>query len=218
MESKKYCVYMHTTPSGKVYIGLTCKKPHRRWANGCGYRNQQYFYRAIQKYGWKNMHHIIVQENLSQTQASELEKQLIKLFDSTNPEKGYNISHGGEFSENRIGVSFSEEVRAKISAHNKGKILSEETRKKMSASRSGSKNWAYGKTFSAEYRKKLSESHMGQIQCNAKKVQCVETKEIFSSISEAQRTKSINNIGLVCDNPNRTSGGFHWISYVERKE
>lgn len=181
------------------------------------YKTQNYFYRAIEKYGWENMHHIIIQDNLSQTQASELEKQLISIFDSTNPRKGYNISYGGELSENRLGVSFSEEARAKISAHNKGKKMSEEARRKMSKSRIGDKNWAYGKTFSEEHRKKLSESHVGKIPCNAKKVKCVETQEVFASIAEAQRKKLINNIGIVCNNPNRTAGGYHWIIFTERE-
>lgn len=29
-----YTVYKHTTPSGKVYIGITGQKPERRWQNG----------------------------------------------------------------------------------------------------------------------------------------------------------------------------------------
>ena len=36
---KTYCVYKHTSPSGKVYIGMTCKDPpEKRWSNGNGYK------------------------------------------------------------------------------------------------------------------------------------------------------------------------------------
>lgn len=28
-----YCVYKHTSPNGKVYIGITKKKPNDRWEN-----------------------------------------------------------------------------------------------------------------------------------------------------------------------------------------
>lgn len=29
-----YCVYKHTSPSGKVYVGITKLKPKYRWNNG----------------------------------------------------------------------------------------------------------------------------------------------------------------------------------------
>ena len=32
-----YIVYMHTTPSGKRYIGITAQTVERRWQNGFGY-------------------------------------------------------------------------------------------------------------------------------------------------------------------------------------
>ena len=31
---KSYTVYKHTSPSGKVYIGITCRKPEYRWNHG----------------------------------------------------------------------------------------------------------------------------------------------------------------------------------------
>lgn len=40
-----YKVYKHTTPSKKVYIGITNQKPERRWGkNGRGYKDNDYFY------------------------------------------------------------------------------------------------------------------------------------------------------------------------------
>lgn len=36
-----YCVYKHTSPSGKVYIGITNQKPTRRWREGEGYRPKE---------------------------------------------------------------------------------------------------------------------------------------------------------------------------------
>lgn len=42
-----YTVYKHTSPSGKVYIGITKRKPEYRWNKGKGYRKDQLlFYRA----------------------------------------------------------------------------------------------------------------------------------------------------------------------------
>lgn len=36
--SENYTVYMHRFPNGKVYIGMTSKKPEDRWKRG---RTQQ---------------------------------------------------------------------------------------------------------------------------------------------------------------------------------
>ena len=52
-----YKVYKHTTPNGKVYIGITCQDPQKRWGYGCNYKNQRYFSTAIKKYGWDNITH-----------------------------------------------------------------------------------------------------------------------------------------------------------------
>lgn len=103
-----YIVYKHTSPSNKCYIGITRLKPNKRWKNGNGYITQQYFYRAIQKYGWENFKHEILHEGLSKEEAEQKEIELISYYDSTNKNKGYNISHGGNCSD-----SVSEETRKK---------------------------------------------------------------------------------------------------------
>lgn len=43
-----YIVYKHTSPSDKVYIGITKFDPKYRWLNnGRRYRNQTIFFNAI---------------------------------------------------------------------------------------------------------------------------------------------------------------------------
>lgn len=51
---------------------------------------------------------------------------------------------------------------------------------------------------------------------NVKKILCVETNEIFSSLSEAERQTKIchENISKVCRGKRKTAGGYHW-KYVE---
>ena len=51
LSSNTYCVYKHTSPSNKVYIGITKRNPLTRWNAGFGYKTQVYFWRAIVKYG-----------------------------------------------------------------------------------------------------------------------------------------------------------------------
>ena len=112
-----YIVYTHISPSGKRYIGITCQKPEYRWNNGRGYIKNKHFYRAINKYGWDNFEHIIIARSLSEEEAKWLEIELIREFDSTNQEKGYNITLGGEGSNGR---KLSDEEKKEISKRTKG--------------------------------------------------------------------------------------------------
>ena len=94
-EVKNYTVYKHTSPSGKVYIGITCCPVEKRWGkNGSKYKTQP-FYRAIKKYGWDNINHEILFTNLSKDEAFQKEIELIKYYNSTDRRYGYNISNGG---------------------------------------------------------------------------------------------------------------------------
>ncbi len=89
-----YCVYMHTCPNGKVYIGLTGIKPKYRWDNGHGYK-EQVFRHAIAKYGWENITHTIIKDGLTLEEANELEAEMISKYKSNDSEFGYNIDNGG---------------------------------------------------------------------------------------------------------------------------
>lgn len=92
-----YKVYKHTSPNGKVYIGITNQKPERRWCkNGQGYKENEYFCRAIEKYGWNNFNHEILAENLTEEEACNMEIKLIEEFNSTDRSCGYNRHSGGK--------------------------------------------------------------------------------------------------------------------------
>jgi len=59
---------MHTSPSGKCYIGQTCQSCEERWGiNGSNYIKKKdgnfihpKFAQAILKYGWDNIKHEIL--------------------------------------------------------------------------------------------------------------------------------------------------------------
>lgn len=93
--SRDYSVYKHTTPSGKVYIGITRKAVKDRWLNGRGY-DGQVFGIAVKKYGWENIKHEVVASGLTEQEASAKERWLISFYDATNPMHGYNKTTGGE--------------------------------------------------------------------------------------------------------------------------
>lgn len=97
-ENNNY-VYMHKNKTNnKVYIGITGRDPEKRWANGNGYRYNPHFWNSIQKYGWDGFEHVILENDLTRDEAKEKEIYYIKKFNSTNPEKGYNIKRGGDSS------------------------------------------------------------------------------------------------------------------------
>ena len=93
--AKIYRVYRHTSPEGKVYIGITSQKPQHRWGTGGnGYQNNALFWHDIQKYGWDNFKHEILYEDLTQGEALKLESSLIHEHKATKPDFGYNQDAG----------------------------------------------------------------------------------------------------------------------------
>ena len=114
---KNYSVYMHVCPNGKVYIGITGNEPNVRWQNGLGYRGNKYFSNAIKKYGWKNIIHMVIEDNLTKEQAENMEIELIAKFKSNDRRYGYNIQNGG----NSIG-KHSVESKQKMSEKMRNKF------------------------------------------------------------------------------------------------
>ena len=130
-----YLVYKHTTPDGKVYIGMTGRAPEKRWLNGGGYYKSD-FAEAIHFFGWENVKHEILASGLTREEAWLEECNQIKAHKSNDPRFGYNKSSGGRgpstgtkrteewkriIKESRMGIYDSGEVGRKISASKKGK-------------------------------------------------------------------------------------------------
>ena len=217
MEQRNYKLYVHIAPNGKRYYGITKLEPKKRWGSGKGYSNQ-YFSRAIEKYGWQNIEHIILFDSLTEEQAKELEQYFIQWYDTTNPQHGYNISPGGEagnhseetrkkISDKNRGRHYSEETRKKISDAHKGKKLSAEHKQKLRDANGGRNNPNYGKHHSEETKKKLS-----------KPVICITTKKLFYGAHEAQRQLGISssNITNCCKGKLKSSGKYNGQKLVWR--
>lgn len=85
-------VYVHTLPNNKVYVGWTRTTPEKRWENGIGYSQTNFtFFKDIVLYGWNNIKHDVVADNLTDEQAAELETKLIQELNASDPRYGYNI-------------------------------------------------------------------------------------------------------------------------------
>ena len=181
-----YLVYIHTSPSMKKYIGITSQDAHKRWRNGQGYFRNDYFTRAIKKYGWDNFHHEIIAKGLTKEDAERLEKELIEKYETADKRYGYNIKSGGDSN----GLH-AEESKLLMSANRKGKGTTPR---------------------SEETRRRMRENHKGGT--SPKQVLCVETGKTYDSINSAARAIGLNKkiISNCCRGVDHyhTAGGYHW--------
>lgn len=187
-----FTLYLHRNKiNNKVYVGQTKRNPEDRWGpNGKGYKNQ-IFYKAIEKYGWENFDHIILEQVETQDLANQREEYYISLYDSTNPNKGYNLYKGGTV------------CRQTTTA-----------RQKRSLSMMGKNNPMYGKHKSDEAKEKLRQFLTSEKNPRLKKVICLTTGEIFPGCSFAAKKYNIKNSGDIgqCCRGKRKSCGKHPIT------
>lgn len=232
MDDNKYVVYKHTSPSGKVYIGITRRKPEARWKDGRGYYRHPRFAGAIGKYGWENFTHEILAENLTANEAKIMETELIKLHRSTDKRFGYNATLGGDGC---AGCTPSDESRRKMSANHY------DTR--------GANNPMFGRNHTPEARQKMSETkkrlfaeraavrpkkpRMSEVERKAHLSERMkgtnnpsygkgfsvaqlstsgEVIKIYQTVREAERETGVDHttISRCCKNKQKTAGGFCW--------
>lgn len=71
---KKYILYKHTFPNGKVYIGITSKNTAElRWKKGRGYLTQEKMAKAIKEFGWDNIKHEILLSDIPEEKITQIE-------------------------------------------------------------------------------------------------------------------------------------------------
>lgn len=140
MKEKRYVLYIHTNlKNNKKYIGITCQKPENRWNYGKGYLRNKHLSGAIKKYGWNGFSHDVVLVNLTKEEAEMFEIEIIKFYNTTNQNLGYNLTSGGSL----------------------GSKHSQQTIKKMSRNRKGINNPNFGKKMSQETKDKISKANKG---------------------------------------------------------
>lgn len=235
-----YTVYKHITPDGKVYIGATKQEVNRRWQNGIGYKTQP-FWKAIEQYGWDNILHEIVADNLSEEDAHLLEQKTITDLKANNPQYGYNIQIGGNSSN--LGLKWSpERHEANIPQlykkgnvpWNKGRKATEEERKKLSESSywKGKKQpkemveRRIAKSSISNIGKKRSEEakqRMSDAQKHKKPVSMFDKNNSYitsyESICEASKANNVqpSKISRCCRGLLKSAGGYIW-KYAKENE
>jgi group I intron endonuclease len=211
MPEVKYTVYMHVSPIGKKYIGITCQPAHLRWRSGRGYSKNIYFWRAIQKYGWESFLHLVLFSDLNKNDAEQKEIELISALQTNIKTHGYNLESGGrtagrasaetcrKMSVSSTGKKHSEATKRKISEHGKGIKKSPEARQKMSQWQRGENNNRYG----------IVPDHAKAVQQITNEGLALRT---FPSMTHAQRETGISrkSIQKVCEHQLKITGGYGW--------
>lgn len=209
-----YTVYKHTGPSGKVYIGITKRRPSKRFDNGNGYKHCPHFSAAIKKYGWDAFKHEIIETGLTKEEAERREIELIASLRSNDRQYGYNTDKGGN-APGRM----SEETKQKMRQHMLGdknptrkfghpflgKKHSDESKMLMSAAARS----RIGRVVTPETRAKLRQSE------KTRSVIDIETGIVYDGIHEAAEKTGLTatKICAVCKGRRKTTGGKRWKYY-----
>ena len=210
IENGPYTVYILTNKiNNRMYIGTTRKKLYQRFNKGEGYRHQKLFYEDIKKYGWDNFEADVFAANLTEEEAFNTEKMLIKMYRENFPDMLYNRDAGGKHGEH------CQETKEIIRDLNVGRIISEETKEKIREARAkqvisyesimkaAAKN--RGRKMSPEFCKKLGER-------SSKKIICIETGIVYSSATKASKQLGISTsmLSQVCNKKYETAKGLHF--------
>jgi group I intron endonuclease len=202
-----YCATNNT--NGKSYIGKTLGTIEERGRNqwtGC-----LKFNAAIRKYGKSGFVWRILFESNDEAELLEREQFWIKAYNTVD--EGYNLTYGGE------GMRPSEETRQKLRDSHKGKVLDPESiRKREETRRSNGWNKNPEETARKKSEKQKGVARPWQLRGDnqfASPVVCIETKEKFPSIKDAERQypKAVH-ISMCCRGERKSTGGLHW-KYVD---
>lgn len=220
-----HMIYIHINKiNGKYYIGQTCN-PYERWGRkGSKYKEDPRFWPAIQKYGWDNFYHYILETSLSQQEANEKEKYYIDFLKARTEGIGYNLAPGG----GNFGVELwnDPEYRKKASESFREARKKTWSNPEMASYLQGQLQKGVQRFWNdPEKRKKRIENIMGDKNPNSKAVVNIETGLIFTTITEASKwagLKSLSCIGANCVGRTKSAGihpetgeRLHWRYAIE---
>lgn len=179
------------TENGKVYIGQSKDLKHRKACHFFDLKNNRHNNAHLQR-AYNINPNVFTFEVLCECKIedlNDLEIFFIKKHNACDDKYGYNIAQGGNCAQS----------------------VSEETKKKISQSKIGN-TIMRGRKLSAEWRQ-----HLGEAQPHRKRIECVETGQIFDSFADAARKTKLNRTKIVsvCTGKRKTTGGLHF-KYVDK--
>jgi hypothetical protein len=183
-----------------------------------------------------------IYENLTEAEAFQKEKEVVKWYRDNTNFRLTNQTDGGEgssgwkppqeFRDKQAKIhkeqwqdeDFKKKMMA-IRADENGPYKSQEFRDKISQLVQGENNPNYNNHWTDEMRQHLSQVRKAnglaanENNSRATRVICLETGEVFNCIKYAMQKYNIKNEGSVTaalKNPIRTAGGKHWVLYDEK--
>ena len=143
------------------------------------------------------MHEVLLQ-GLSREEACAKEIELIAKHKATDPRYGYNLCLGGDLTT--LGMHWK---------------LSEEHKQNL-------RKIAYWRThkISEETKRKMSIAKKGRPAPNRKAVLCIETNQVYQSVSEAavQHNLCRSSISNCLTGRAKTAGGYRWILFTDYEQ
>lgn len=174
------------TENGKVYIGQSRNIDHRKSCHEYDLRNNRH--RNVHLQRAYNLNPDVFTFEVvcvcSEEDLDALEEYYIKKYNCLDDRKGYNLDKA---------------------ARGTGK-MSEETKKKISQSKIGNQAMK-GIKLSEEWKRHLSEA-----QPHKKRIQCIDTGEVYNSFADAARKTGLNRTKIVsvCTGKRKTTGGLRF--------
>ena len=216
----KFVVYLLVFPNEKIYCGYS-SNIKRRWQGAYEYRTQL-VYKAIEKYGWKNIKKYIYFSSDNKEEALQKEKEVISELDLLNPKNGYNNVEGG--NDPPHGLQYVSEEGYKRMQEN-GKRLAQEVwsnpeKAAYVIQRMREETHKKRMEMTPEQRKKsFGEHNIGNKAPNAKKIYQID-KDTDAIIAEYESSRFAakalgnenysSNIRLVACGKRKTAYGYKW--------
>lgn len=182
-----------------------------------------------------------VYENLTEQEAFQKEREVVRWYRENTDYRLTNQTDGGEGSSGWVPPKDFRDKQSKIHkaqwqdeefrermlmirTDENGPYKSQEFREKIAELVQGENNPNYGNYWTEEMKQHLSEVRKANgLSANennprATRIICIETGEVFNCIKFAMQKYNIKNEGsmtVALKNPVRTAGGQHWVVYSE---
>lgn len=125
-------LYIHINKvNNKKYVGITnYSNPEMRWGKeGRGYINSKFYEKGISQFGWDNFTHIILNDDIDEDTAQQLESRIIKELKLTEDDYGYNEHCGVKIRiDNALDNLCTTLIKTKINPLDNSEILQIEYR------------------------------------------------------------------------------------------
>lgn len=201
---REYKIYCHVFPNGKRYFGQTKRTLEERFGkNGTNYKDSPFLWNAIQKYGWENISHILIKDNLTKEEANKYEMAYIKSYKTYDKNYGYNLTLGGDGNNQYDYQNIYDLWLSNLSIKEIAQQLDCSPKTVRIALNS------YGISGKERISKSAGKYHSFPIYQYTMNGEFLSS---YNSISEAEKITNIphTNIIKVLQNKRRSAGGYRW--------